>query len=110
MLLKKSSLDIPLLPEREEDKRLATLLSAKLKPVEDVVKTTERVRKRIISQSSLPTYKFNKETESKALKVLNSPSIDLGIVHKKQKTESSSQSSKTVQSLVGYYGSSTDSD
>ncbi|CAH1112923.1 unnamed protein product [Psylliodes chrysocephalus] len=82
LLLKKSSLDIPLLPEREEDKRLAILLSMKLQPSKTLSKNMESIRNEIISQSSLPTSNFSRSKEDKAMKILNQSKKDLGIKRK----------------------------
>lgn len=73
-ILSKYSLDIPLVPEREEDKRIATLLSMKLKPSVDIVAKTELSRKRIISSSSLPS-SFTLDKEKKVMRILNSASL-----------------------------------
>nr|CAI5828400.1 unnamed protein product [Callosobruchus analis] len=84
MLLKKSSLDIPLLPERDEDIKVASLLSMKLKPGKSISESTDEIRKRIISESSLPTCNFSRIKEEKAVKMLNSAKKGLGIIKKRQ--------------------------
>ncbi|VEN59637.1 unnamed protein product [Callosobruchus maculatus] len=88
MLLKKSSLDIPLLPEREEDIKVASLLSMKLRPGKSISESTDEIRKKIISESSLPTSNFSRMKEEKAVKMLNSPKKGLGIIKKKQSSSS----------------------
>lgn len=70
VLLKKSSLDIPLLAETEDDKRIAHLLSKKLSSSKNIVENTELARKKIISRSSLPCT-FTTGQEKKALRLLN---------------------------------------
>lgn len=113
-LLKKSSLAIPLLPERDEDKKIASLLSMKLKPSKSISENTESVRNKIISQSSLPTCNFTRNKEEKAVRILNKSKSELGIVHKRNSTEiGSNDSEKKVKlsvSLVGDYGASSESD
>ncbi|XP_057654561.1 coiled-coil domain-containing protein 130 homolog [Diorhabda carinulata] len=117
LLLKKSSLDIPLLPEREEDKKVATLLSMKLKPSKSITENTETIRKNIISQSSLPTVNFSRSKEEKAMKILHQGKQELGIVHKRSSssltndgksnvTENEDVKKCKITSLVGDYGSS----
>lgn len=114
-LLAKSSLSIKLVPELEEDKKTARLLSMKLKPSADVVKNTDLLRKQILSQSSLPTSSFSLKKEKKAVKLLNSKNSSIGIVMKRTATTSSDTSdcsdSKKVKSVgLVDYGSSTDSE
>nr|CAI5828402.1 unnamed protein product [Callosobruchus analis] len=99
MLLKKSSLDIPLLPERDEDIKVASLLSMKLKPGKSISESTDEIRKRIISESSLPTCNFSRIKEEKAVKMLNSAKKGLGIIKKRQ---SSSASHDCITSNVDY--------
>lgn len=110
-LLKRSSLDIPLLPERDEDRKMAKLLT--MKPTTSVNELRDRKRKQIISQSSLPTANFTRKTEAKAVKILSKPRLTLGVV-KKASIESPSTSNRenTVKrlSLVGDYGNSSESD
>lgn len=105
-LLIKSSLDIPLLPEREEDKRMATLLSMKLKPSLDISTNTELSRKRILNAPSLPTATTS-FTTCKRLKALKDSSLGrtLGIV-KKSTAQSTATNEGVNRSLVGDYGSS----
>lgn len=113
-LLKKSSLAIPLLPEREEDKKMASLLSMKLKPSKSILENTESIRTKIISQSSLPVCNFSRTKEEKAIRILKKSKSTLGIVHKRNSTEVSSNGSekrpKLSVSLVGDYGTSSESD
>ncbi|CAH0553935.1 unnamed protein product [Brassicogethes aeneus] len=111
-LLKKSSLDIPLLPERDEDKKVASLLSMKLKSSKSIAENTDLVRKKIISQSSLPTHNFSKAKEEKALKILTKSNC-LGILSKRKSSavcEEVLPKKIAMESLVGDYGSSTDSE
>ncbi|CAG9839863.1 unnamed protein product [Diabrotica balteata] len=113
VLLKKSSLDIPLLPEREEDKKVASLLSMKLKPSKSIDEHMETIRKEIISQSSLPTSNFSRSKEDKAMKILNQSQKDLGIIKKrgnKTETEEKDEPKKAKTSLVGDYGSTSESE
>lgn len=112
-------MDIPLLPEREEDKKVASLLSMRLRPTIDIAENTEITRKRIISQSSLPC-SFTPVMEKKALKILHKdPSKGFGIIRKddsgtnKRKADEiddyNSSKIKATSSLVDY-GSSSESD
>ncbi|KAF2880107.1 hypothetical protein ILUMI_26064 [Ignelater luminosus] len=117
-LLKKSSLDIPLLPEREEDRKMASLLSMKLKPTVDIEKNTQLLRKQIVSTSSLPCSSFTPAKEKKALRILNSSTNTKNLVKIKKSIESSVTNNETnnsesdtkkvklSNSLVGDYGSS----
>lgn len=106
VLLKKSSLDIPLLSETEDDRQMASLLSMKLKPQKSITETTELNRKRLLLVSSLPTTNFTLSKEVKAVKLLNQ-SKDLGIVKKRKSCESQDNIPiKTSLSLVGDYSSS----
>ncbi|KAK4883468.1 hypothetical protein RN001_006787 [Aquatica leii] len=107
-LLKKSSLNLTLLPEDEEDKRMASVLSMKLKPNLDVEKNKELVRKSIISESSLPCSSFSAAKEFKAIKVLskNNNLKNLVLIKKSDKEECSNKKVKLAPSLVGDYGSS----
>ncbi|KAJ8982963.1 hypothetical protein NQ317_005281 [Molorchus minor] len=52
---------------------MASLLSMKLKPSKSVLENTEELRKKIISQSSLPTTNFSRQRRTRLL----------GIVHKR---------------------------
>lgn len=109
-LLKKSSLDIPLLPVQDEDKRIAALLSQRLKPAESIERNTDNLRKRLIMSSSLPMSSFTPEKERKALKLLGSGSKLEGIV-KKTTADGSEAKKIKITSLVGDYGlSSSESD
>lgn len=116
-LLAKSSLDIKLLPESEEDKKTAKLLSMKLKPSLDVAQNTNLLRKQILSESSLPTSSFSLKREKKAVKLLNNSLVkSVGIVRKRPTVTSTDTSEclnskkvKSVNSLVDY-GSNSDSD
>jgi coiled-coil domain-containing protein 130 len=115
VLLKKSSLDIPLLAETEEDKKMASLLSLKLKPSKDITENTESLRRKIISTSSLPTSNFSIAKEIKAVKFLSSCTTkkDLGIVkrsHSASTPPETSKKPKLSNSLVGDYGSESESD
>ncbi|CAG9773110.1 unnamed protein product [Ceutorhynchus assimilis] len=118
-LLKKSSLDIPLLAEREDDKKMAKLLS--LKPIRSCEENLEQKRKHILTQSSLPTSNFSKKKEETAIKIINSGKIDLGIARKNIKNnlhaadmkrkldnsyDSQTQLKQTKTSLVANYSSS----
>lgn len=117
-LLKKSSLDIPLLPEREEDKKMASLLSMKLKPTVDIDKNTQLLRKQIVNTSSLPCSSFTPAKEKKALRILNSTNtknlvkvkkpIESSVPSKeiKNNSESCIKKIKLSNSLVDDYGSS----
>ncbi|XP_050293258.1 coiled-coil domain-containing protein 130 homolog [Anthonomus grandis grandis] len=80
LLLKKSSLDIPLLEEKEEDKKMAHLLA--MKPIRSVEENLEERRKMLLSESSLPTSNFSRKKESNAVKYLKSDRLSLGIVKK----------------------------
>ncbi|XP_066252162.1 coiled-coil domain-containing protein 130 homolog [Euwallacea similis] len=80
-LLKKSNLEIPLLEERDEDKKLAKLLS--MKPMRSGEENSEFRRKNLLLQSSLPTSNFNRKKEETAVKLLNGTKLNLGIVKKK---------------------------
>ncbi|KAK9873479.1 hypothetical protein WA026_022712 [Henosepilachna vigintioctopunctata] len=67
-LLKKSSLDIHLVAETDEDKKYASLLSKKFQSA-DANETTQTLRKRIIASACLPS-DFTPAKEKKALKIL----------------------------------------
>ncbi|XP_031334062.1 coiled-coil domain-containing protein 130 homolog [Photinus pyralis] len=103
-LLKKSSLNIKLVPEAEEDKQLAAVLSLKLKPKLDAEKTTELIRKNIISESSLPCTSFTPAKERKAIKVLNNNDLKKLVLINKP---TQAKKIKLTPSLVGDYGNST---
>ncbi|KAF5273460.1 hypothetical protein FQA39_LY07477 [Lamprigera yunnana] len=107
-LLKKSSLNLKLLPEEEEDKRIASVLCMKLKPSLDVEKNKELIRKNIISESSLPCSSFTPDKERKAIKILNkNNNLKNLVLPKKPETKvSESKKIKLSSSLVGDYGSS----
>lgn len=112
-LLKKSSLDIPLVPETEEDKKIASLLSQKLKPKESIEKSSELARKRVIMTSSLPTSSFTPVKEKKALRLLKTDVKISGIVKKPNPLLTNVTESKKIKlsnSLVDYGVSSSDSD
>ena len=84
-ILSKYGLDISLVPEREEDKRVATLLGMKLKPPVDIAAKTEMSRKRIISSSSLPS-SFTPDKERKVMRILNgAPLKGMNIIKKVEK-------------------------
>lgn len=111
MLLKKSSLDIPLLPEREHDKKIASLLSMKLTSSKSVGENTDAIRKNILAESSLPTSCFSSAKEMKALKVLGKDKQNIGIILKT--TDSFKEKNKKIKlthSLVEDYGSSSNSE
>lgn len=111
-LLKKSSLDIPLVPETVEDKKMASLLSMKLKPSRSISQSTKLVRQKMLSQSSLPTSSFTPTKEAKAIKMLSNSNKDLGIVKKGATNDaghSGSKKPKLSGSLVDY-ATSSDSD
>nr|XP_022904285.1 coiled-coil domain-containing protein 130 homolog [Onthophagus taurus] len=101
-ILSKYGLNIPLLPEKEEDERIASLLCMKLTPSKDIKETTEIARKEIISRSSLPTSNFNNLKEQKALKILNNDSFKLlGLVRKSsQKVDSKTSNDQSSTSLT----------
>lgn len=112
-LLKKSSLDITLLPEHDDDKRVAALLSKRLDPTRSITENSALIRKNIIASSSLPS-SFNLIKEKKAMKVLSSQANkDIGIrpISKTAElnVEPENKKLKTVSSLVEY-GSSSDTD
>lgn len=114
-LLKKSSLNIKLLPEKEEDIKMASLLSMKLRPTKNIVESTELLRKKIISESSLPTSSFTPAKERRAVKVLqNTIGGNLVVTRdNKRRSEDERGDDKKIRlsnSLVGDYGSSSDSD
>lgn len=111
-LLKKSSLDIPLVPETEDDKKIASLLSMKLKPSRNVSENTKAARQKMLAQSSLPTSSFTPAKEAKAVKMLNNSNKNLGIIKRNNKDVDSSNDNKKPKlsgSLVDY-ASSSDSD
>lgn len=105
-LLKKSSLNIPLVAENEDDRKMASLLSMKLKPSLNVAQNTKLTRAKMLAQSSLPTAAFTAVKEAKAVRMLNSSAKDLGIV--KRGAESGGDESKKIKlnSLVDYTSSS----
>ncbi|KAF5302711.1 hypothetical protein FQR65_LT08453 [Abscondita terminalis] len=112
-LLKKSSLNLTLLPEDEEDKHTASILSMKLKPNVDVEKNRELMRKNIINESSLPCSSFTPAKERKAIKVLNNSGNlkNLVLIKQSKNDECPNKKVKLTPSLVGDYGSSnSDSD
>lgn len=113
LLLKKSSLDIPLLPERDDDKKMASLLSMKLNSSKSVAENTDAIRKNILFESSLPTSSFSRSKEVKALKVLGKEKQKLGIIPKRSHQDNAvgeNKKMKLTTSLVDYYGSSSDSE
>lgn len=113
MLLKKSSLYIPLLPEREDDKKIASLLSMKLTSSKSVAENTDLLRKNMLSESSLPTNSFSRMREIKAIKILGKEKQSLGIIPKRAQRDSAGQETKKVKmtnSLVEDYGSTSGSD
>lgn len=113
-LLKKTNLSISLVPEREDDKKLAKLLF--LKPSSDVVQTSMKKINKIIESpalkstciSRIPAIKSNKLLDS--TKVLNTNV--LGIIRRskngrtKEEQETIAENAKQLK-LVSDYGSST---
>ncbi|KAJ8959926.1 hypothetical protein NQ314_006128 [Rhamnusium bicolor] len=94
---------------------MATLLSMKLKPSRNILENTESIRRKIILQSSLPASNFSRSKEEKAVRILSKSKTDLGIVHKRSNTEvncdgGGEKKVKICASLVGDYGTSSDSD
>lgn len=93
---------------------MASLLSMKLKPSLNVVQNTNLARKRMLSESSLPTSSFTVAKEAKAVKLLNSANKNLGIVKKtsESKNEHNKDEGKktSISNSLVDYGSSTDSD
>lgn len=113
VLLKKSSLDIPLLAERDEDKKMASLLSMKLVSSKSVAQNTDLMRKNILLESSLPTTSFCRSKELKAVKVLSKEKQSLGIIPKRLLKDNVAQECKKpklITSLVEDYGSSSSSE
>lgn len=111
-MLKKSSLDIPLLAERDEDKKMASLLSMKLISSKSVAENTNVIRKNILLESSLPTTSFCRSKEFKAVKILNKEKQSLGIIPKRSLKDNVQESKKPklIPSLVEDYGSSSSSE
>ncbi|XP_060524136.1 coiled-coil domain-containing protein 130 homolog [Cylas formicarius] len=110
-LSKKSSLDIPLLEENEEDNRIARLLS--MKPAKTSEENSVEIRARIVSECLLPSANFSRKRETVAVKILESDKPNLGVVLKRRPTaeeEADVKKAKTNVSLVGDYSSSGDSD
>ncbi|ENN72662.1 coiled-coil domain-containing protein 130 homolog [Dendroctonus ponderosae] len=85
-LLKKSSLDIPLLEERDEDRKIATLLS--MKPIRSFEENLDEKRKQLLSQSALPTSNISRKRQMAANNLNKSDKIDLGIIRKNDKNNS----------------------
>lgn len=79
--------------EREEDKKIATLLS--MKPIRSVEENLDKKRRKLLSQSSLPTSNFSRKKEETAVKMLNSGKLNLGIVRKSDKNIVNSSSNST---------------
>lgn len=110
-LLKKSSLDISLVPETEDDKKMASLLSMKLKPSLNVAQNTQLTRRKMLSQSSLPTTLFTPAKEAKVVKMLGNSTKDLGIVKRNaESTVTQNESKKTKLNSLVDYGCSSESD
>lgn len=105
-LLKKSSLNIPLVIETEEDKKMASLLSMKLKPSLNVAQNTKLARQKMLAQSSLPTTSFTPAKEVKAVKMLNNVNKDLGIVKRSAENNDNESKKAKLNSLVDYDSSS----
>lgn len=105
-------MEIPLLAEREDDKKIASLLSMKLTSSKSVLENTDLIRKRILCESSLPTSSFSRTKEIKAVKLLGKRKNNLGIVsHKITKTNNIEEIKKVrLTSLVEDYGSSSGSE
>lgn len=119
LLLKKSSLNIPLLPEREDDRKMASLLSMKLVSSKSLGENTEIIRKSILSESSLPTSGFSRTKEVKAIKLLSKEKPRVNVIVKKREkdtlekiinVENAPKKLKLTSSLVGDYGSSSGSE
>lgn len=108
MLLKKSSLEIPLLSEADEDKRIAKLLS--MKPMRSGEENSDQKRKVLLAQSSLPTTNFSRKKEETAVKLLSSSKLNLGIVRKRQNEDANHSNEPKKLSLVSDYCSSHSSD
>ncbi|XP_044756653.1 coiled-coil domain-containing protein 130 homolog [Coccinella septempunctata] len=137
-LLEKSSLDIPLVSETAEDRKMASLLSKKYE-APNATETTELIRQNLISSPCLPS-SFTPAKEKKALKALSEGKLkmsnlvkrknndsqqskkkteseskeeeilDSKIVNNDEQNEESENKKQKVTSLVGDYGSGTDSD
>lgn len=113
-LLKKSSLDIPLLPEREEDKKMASLLSMKLISSKSVAENMDTIRKNVLSQSCLPTSGFSPSKELKAIKILSNQKQTVNVIVKRKEENTVNSNDlnkdtkkiKLINSLVEDYGSS----
>lgn len=101
-LLQKSSLDIPLVPETDEDKKMASLLSMKLKPSLNVAQNTKLARQKMLAQSSLPTTSFTPAKEVKAVKMLNNSNKSIGIVKRSAESTDSDSKKAKLNSLVDY--------
>lgn len=113
-LLKKSCLSITLVPERDEDKKLASLLL--LKPSSDLVENSMKKINKIIESPALPNSPSASLVQEKkanrllGIRPLNSSS--LGIVPKRKSDQSNDTNSQltnsaTLPKLVCDYGSST---
>ncbi|XP_045467483.1 coiled-coil domain-containing protein 130 homolog [Harmonia axyridis] len=139
-LLEKSSLDIRLVAETAEDRKLASLLSKKYDSI-NANEKTELIRQKLISSACLPS-NFTPAKEKKALKVLTDGKLNISnLVKRKNDSKVNEQNSSgnittngedishgketvtdngeisevenkkaKLTSLVGDYGSSTDSD
>lgn len=105
MLLIKSSLDIPLLPENDEDKRVASLLSKKLDPTRSITENTALIRKNLVASPSLPST-FDLSKERKAMKALTSTNKDIGIKRPMKNTNVLDEPNEKKKSLVEYESSS----
>lgn len=100
-----------MVPETEEDKKMASLLSMKLKPSLNVVQNTKLARQKMLSQSSLPTTSFTPAKEAKAVKMLNNAPKDLGIVKRSvESTHNQNESKKAKLNGLVDYDSSSESD
>lgn len=100
------------MPENEEDKKMASLLSMKLKPSLNVAQNTKLAREKMLAQSSLPTTSFTPLKEAKAVKMLSSSSKNLGIVKRSAESTVVSENEGKKAKLSGLvdYGSSSESD
>lgn len=100
ILLSKSSLDIDLLPETEEDRNLANLLS--LKPSKSIEEKQIHVRKSILNSPALPSSSglitsfggLKKEEQLKKSKMLSRNLLGISVKKKINKTEKGNNADK----------------
>lgn len=80
--------------------------------MKSILENTNSVRQKIISRSSLPTANFTKEKELKAVKLLNTSKVSLGITTKRKTDDQNIEEPKKVKSSCSLvdYGSSSESD